>query len=78
MTMNTNTHDVICDTIVAIVQHVGFHMGQKQLEAFPLTTLNYFCWQIDIVLTKDGICTLIDVVLSLSTQRLQIYFLELA
>jgi hypothetical protein len=75
---HTRTHDVICDIIAAIVQDAGFHMGQKQLHTFPSATFNYFCWQIDIALTKDGICTLVDVVLSLSTQRLRIYFLDLA
>jgi hypothetical protein len=31
---------------------------------FPSTTLNSFHWWIDIVLTKNGICTLTDVVIT--------------
>jgi hypothetical protein len=40
----TRTHDVICSTFATIVQDVSFHMGQKQLHAFPSTTFNSFCW----------------------------------
>jgi hypothetical protein len=34
------SHDVICDTFVAIVQDVGFHVGRKQLHSLPSTTFN--------------------------------------
>jgi hypothetical protein len=30
----TGTHDAIYDTFIAIVQDVGFHVGQKQLHSF--------------------------------------------
>ncbi len=56
-------HDVVRDTFVAIMWDVDFHVGWKQLHAFPSTTFNFFCRRIDIVLAKDGICTLVDVVI---------------
>jgi len=38
-------------------------MGQEQLYAFFSTTFNSFHWQVNIVLTKNGNITLIDVVI---------------
>jgi hypothetical protein len=55
------THDVICKTFVAIECDVGFHVGWKQLHVLPLITFNFSHRQVDIVLTKDGIRTLVDV-----------------
>jgi hypothetical protein len=43
------------------VQDFDFHMGQKQL---PSTTINFSHQQVDIVVTKDGICTLTDIVIA--------------
>jgi hypothetical protein len=63
----TRTHDVICDTFVAIVQNVGYHVGWEQLHAFPSTTINSFRWQVDIMLTKYGIHTLVDIVFGVPT-----------
>ncbi len=57
------THDVICDTFATITQDVGFHVGRKQLHALPSTTFNSFCQEVDIMLTKDGIHTLADVII---------------
>jgi hypothetical protein len=58
------THDVVCDTFVAIVQNVGFHVGREQLYALPLIMFNFFRHhQINIVLTKDGIHTLTNIVI---------------
>jgi hypothetical protein len=57
------THDAICDTFVAIVQDVGFHVGWIQLHAFLSTMFNSSCQQVDIVFTKDDISTLVDVVI---------------
>jgi hypothetical protein len=54
------THDAFCDTFVTIGWNVGFHMGQKQLHALPSTTFNSFRQRVDIVFTKDGVCTLAD------------------
>jgi hypothetical protein len=59
----TGTHDAIRDTFVTIVRDASFHMGWKQLHAFPSTTFNSSCRQVNIVLIKNGICTLVDVVI---------------
>ncbi len=59
----TCIHDAVRDTFTAIVQDVSFHVGRKQLHAFPSSMLNFFHSQINIVLTKDGIHTLVDVVI---------------
>jgi hypothetical protein len=64
----TRTHDAIHDTFVAIVQDVGFHVGQKQLYVFPSTMFNSFHQQINIVITKNGIRTLIDITIVDPTQ----------
>jgi hypothetical protein len=56
------THDVICDTFVAIVRDVGFHMGQEQLHALFSNTFNSSHRQVIIVFTKYDICTLVDIV----------------
>jgi hypothetical protein len=53
----TRTHDVICKTFATIARDVGFHVGWEQLHAFPLTTFNSSCRWINIVFTKDDICS---------------------
>jgi hypothetical protein len=58
------THDAICNTFVAIAQDASFHMGREQLHVLPSTTFNSFRQRIDIVLTKYGICTLVDIVIT--------------
>jgi hypothetical protein len=58
------THDAIHDTFAAIVRDVNFHMGQEQLHALPLTTFNSSHRQINIMPTKNGICTLANVVIT--------------
>ncbi len=58
------THDVVHNTFVAIMWNVSFHMGWEQLHALPSATLNYFHQQVNIVLTKNEICTLVDVVIA--------------
>jgi hypothetical protein len=58
------THDAICNTFVAIARDVGFHVGQKQLHAFLSTTFNSSRWRVDIMLTKNGIRTLADIVIA--------------
>ncbi len=57
-------HNVVRDTFDAIVRNVSFHVGWEQLHALPSTTFNSSRQQVDIVLTKDGICTLADVVIT--------------
>jgi hypothetical protein len=37
---HTKTHDVIRNTFATTARDAGFHMGQKQLHALPLTTFN--------------------------------------
>jgi hypothetical protein len=64
----TKTHDAIHDTFVAITQDVGFHVGQKQLYVFPSTMFHSFLQQINIVLTKNGIRTLVDITIVDPTQ----------
>ncbi len=70
------THEVVYDTFVAIAWDVGFHVGQKKLHALLLGTFNSSHQQIDIVLTKDGIRTLVDIVIVNPT--CVIYFPNLA
>jgi hypothetical protein len=64
----TKTHDAIHDTFIAITQDVGFHVGQKQLCVFPSTMFHSFPQRINIVLTKNGICTLVDITIVDPTQ----------
>ncbi len=59
-----NTHDVIHGTFVVIAKDGDFHVGWKQLHTLPSTTFHSFHQQVGIVLTKDGICTLVDVVIA--------------
>jgi hypothetical protein len=56
------THDAIRNTFATIAQDVGFHVGQEHLHTLPSTTFNFSHQQIDIVFTKDGICTLTDII----------------
>jgi hypothetical protein len=58
------THGVICNTFATIAWDVNFHVGQEQLNVFSSTTFNSSHWQIDIVLTKDGIRTLANIVIA--------------
>jgi hypothetical protein len=57
-------HDVVHDTFVAIMWDVGFHVGQKQLHAFFSSTFNSFHWRVDIVLTKNDIRILANIVIA--------------
>jgi hypothetical protein len=60
----TRTHDVIHDTFVTITWNVGFHVGWEQLHVLLSTTFNSSHWQVNIVLTKDGISTLVNLVIA--------------
>jgi hypothetical protein len=60
---NIGTHDAIRNIFAAIAWNVGFHVGRQQLHAFFSTTFNSSRRWIDIVLIKDGICTLANVVI---------------
>ncbi len=68
--MQTKILDAIHDTFIAITRNVNFHMKQKQLHAFPWTTFNFSCQQVNIVFTKDGICTLVNIVITNPTQAI--------
>jgi hypothetical protein len=57
------THDVVCDIFATIVWEASFHVGWKQLHVFSLATSNSSYQQVDIVLIKYGIRTLIDIVI---------------
>jgi hypothetical protein len=60
---HTGTHNEIRNTFVAIVQNVGFHMGWKQLRALLATMFNSSCQRINIVLTKNDIHTLANIII---------------
>jgi hypothetical protein len=64
----TKTHDVVRDIFATIVQNVIFHMGCEQLHLIPLTTFNSFHRWVNIVFTKDGIHTLVNVIIANPTQ----------
>jgi hypothetical protein len=62
------THDAIHNIFATIAWNVGFHVGQQQLHAFLSTTFNSSRRWIDIVLIKDGICTLANIVITNPTR----------
>jgi hypothetical protein len=64
----TRTHDAIPDVFVGIAWDVGFHVGQEQLHVLLSTTFNPFHQRVDIVLTKDCIRTLVDIVIANPTR----------
>jgi hypothetical protein len=51
-------------TFATIAQDVNFHMGRKQLHAFLSTTFNFSSRHVNIMLTKNDIHTLADVVIT--------------
>jgi hypothetical protein len=65
---HTRLHDAIHDTFVAIAWNARFHVGWEQLHAFPLITFNSFRRRIDIMIIKDDILILVDVVIANSMQ----------
>jgi hypothetical protein len=60
----TGIHNAIRDNFAVITQDANFHVGREQLHALPSTTFNSSCQWVDIVFNKDGICTLVDVVIA--------------
>jgi hypothetical protein len=56
-------HDAVHDTFITIMGDIGFHMGREQLHTLPSTTFNFICQQVNIVLTKDDIHALTDIVI---------------
>ncbi len=65
---HTGTHDVVYDTFAVIVHDVCFHVGWEQLHALPSNTFNSFHRRIDIVFTKDGSCTLVNIIIANPTR----------
>jgi len=61
---HTGTNDANHNTFVVIVCNVNFHVGREQLHVFLSTSFNSSRWQINIVFTKYGICTLTDIVIT--------------
>ncbi len=57
-------HDRIHYTFVIIAWDIGLHVGWKLLHALLLNTFNFSHWRINIVLTKDGICTLANIIIA--------------
>jgi hypothetical protein len=64
----TWTHDAICNTFVAITWDVSFHVEHKQLHVIPSTTFNSFRRRINIVFTKYGIYTIVDIIIANPTR----------
>jgi len=58
------THDVVCNTFVTIAWNIGFHVGQEQLHVFLSIAFNSSCQQVDIMITKNGIRTLINIIIA--------------
>jgi len=57
------TNDVIHDIFATIVQYDGFYMGLKKLHVFPSAAFNSFNRWINIVLAKDGIHALANIII---------------
>ncbi len=58
----TGTHDVVRDTFVTIAWDAGFHVGRKQLHVLPSNMFNSSRWWVNILFTKNDICTLANIV----------------
>jgi hypothetical protein len=61
---HTRTNDAIRDAFADIVWNTGFHVGREQIHVLPSTMFNSFCEWVNIVLTKDGIRTLANIVIA--------------
>jgi len=59
----TVTHDAIHDTFAVITRNASFHMEREQLHVFRSTIFNSFCQRVNVLFTKNNICTLADVVI---------------
>jgi hypothetical protein len=65
---NMGTQDVIHDTFATTAWDVNFHLGCEQLHTLLSTMFHSSHKRIDIMFTKNGICTLADVVIVDPTQ----------
>jgi hypothetical protein len=59
----TTLHDVVQNTFMTIVKDVRFQVSWKQTHVLLPPTLQSSCFRIDIVLSIDGVHTLVDVVI---------------
>jgi hypothetical protein len=59
----TRPPDAICNTFAAIAWDGGFHVRWEQLHVLFSTTFNSLCQWVNIVITKDDIRTLADVII---------------
>jgi len=60
----TTSHDVVQDVFAYIMKDTRFHVLWEQTHIFLQPSLQSFYWQVDIVLSIDGIHTLVDVVIT--------------
>jgi hypothetical protein len=60
----TKTHDVVRNIFFAIAKDASFHMGQEQLHMLLSNMFNSSCQQVDIMFIKDGIHTLVNVIIA--------------
>jgi hypothetical protein len=59
----TISHDVVQDVFASIARDAGFHILGKQIHVLPPPFFKSFYRWVDIVLSMDGICTLVDVII---------------
>ncbi len=57
------THDVICDTLLPLCMMLASRWVENNYMHFPSNMFNSFRQQVDIVFTKDDICTLVDIII---------------
>ncbi len=57
------SHDTIQNAFASIVKNARFHVSCEQTHVLPPPSLQFSCRQVDIVLSTNGIHTLVDVVI---------------
>jgi hypothetical protein len=57
------SHDVVRDVFTSIVRDARFHVLREQTHVLSPFALQSSRHQIDILLSIDGVCTLVDVVI---------------
>jgi hypothetical protein len=63
--MATNALEPMVQFVTLLLPlHEMLLVGWEQLQMFPLISFNYSCWRIEIVLTKDGIRILANVIIA--------------
>ncbi len=57
------SHDVVQNTFASIAKNVGFHIFHEQMHVLLMfSPLLQSSQQVDIVLSTNGVCTMVDVV----------------